>query len=76
MRSAAQEGPNDQEGKKCEKGGLAEGHVPEGLKAPLFASSDRRERMIPPQRVFVCRKNIFDKQRPGAIKGSGSIWSE
>ena len=63
-------------GKKCEKGGLAKGHVPEGLKAPLFASSDRRERMIPPQRVFVCRKNIFDKQRPGAIKGSGSIWSE
>ena len=33
--------PSVQEGKKCEKG---------GRKPPLFASSDRRERIAPPQR--------------------------
>ena len=46
------------------KRGVAEGHMPEGLKAPLFASSDRRERMIPPQRFPACQKDLFDKRQP------------
>ena len=42
------------------KRGVAEGHVPEGLKAPLFASSDRRERINPAVAAgFSLSKKLF-----------------
>ena len=55
------------------KRGVAEGHVPEGLKAPLFASSDRRERINPAVAAgFSLSKRLF-RQAEAPLKEGGRV---